>query len=124
MNDNLLLKDLRQRIVHQFIDLIILEKLKAAKTPKSGRYLINYVYRTFGVSVDDGLIFSLLLVMERKGWIRGRSKEVRGRIRRMFKVTTAGKEHLKDYLCYRDEVITFMKVLLGERPSQLSRQLS
>jgi len=124
MNDNPLLKDLRQRLVHQFIDFIILEKLKEAKTPKSGRYLINHIYHTFGVSVDDGLIFSLLLVMERKGWIRGRSKEVRGRIRRMFKVTTAGKEHLKDYLCYRDEVITFMKVLLGERPSQLSRQLS
>ncbi len=120
MTDEPLLKDLRYRLVCQFLDFLILGKLKESSKPKSGRYLINYIYDTFEVSVDDGLMFSLLLMMERKGWIHGRSKEAHGRINRFFRLTEAGEKRLHCYLECKEDVINFMKVLLEGRTIPIS----
>ncbi len=114
MIDNALLEDLRQRIIYQFADFLILEELKTAVKPKSGRHLINHINRTFEVSIDDGLVFSLLLMMERKGLIRGHSKETHGRTRRFYKITETGKNLLANYLNCRDDIISFMRILLRQ----------
>ncbi|MCW4018013.1 MAG: helix-turn-helix transcriptional regulator [Candidatus Bathyarchaeota archaeon] len=121
MTDEILQKELRQRLVNQFLDFIILEKLKTSNNPISGRRIINKINDMFSVTVDDGIVFSVLLIMERKNWIRGKSKEVHGRTRRIYKLTITGEQRLNSYIECREEIINFMKILLEARIREISQ---
>jgi len=107
-----LLKELRERTIYHFLDILILEALNDSSNYRSGRDLTNFIHKRFGVLIDAGLIYSVLLAMERKDLIRGFNKEVlEKRIKRFYELTENGKE-LSEYLVKnREDVINFMKLV-------------
>jgi len=110
-----LLKELRERTVHQFLDIMILEALHDSSNPMSGCELVNLIHKRFGVTIDSGMIFSLFVAMERKGLIHGFSKEVmEKRTRRFYVLTETGKEISEDLLNDRQEIINFVKLMFKE----------
>ncbi len=111
MPDNNAVADIRQRVIHQFLDILILDKLLVAEHPKSKRFLQNYIFDVSGVLVDDGFVFPLLGLLEKKGFIKGHSREVHGRIKRFYKITDEGVYIVKQYQeCY-EETVMFIKTL-------------
>lgn len=112
MSNKQLLKELRERAIHQFLDVIILEALNDTSSPRSGRELVNLIKKKFGITIDSGMIYSLLLAMERKELIRGFNKIiVEKRINRFYKLTENGKELSENLIDNREDVINFMKLL-------------
>jgi hypothetical protein len=65
MKNNISL-ELRQRLVYQFLDFIVLQKLSVSEKPKSGRTLINSIFDSFGFLAEDGYFYSLLGMNGRK----------------------------------------------------------
>jgi len=107
-----LLKELRERTIYHFLDILILEALNDSSNLKSGRDLVNSIHKRFGVTIDSGMIFSLLLAMERKDLIRGFNKEIlEKRIKRFYELTENGKELAEGLMKNREDVINFMKLV-------------
>ena len=112
MSDEELLGELRERVIHYFLDVLILDALNDSRNPISGRDLINFIHKRFGVLIDSGIIYSMLLAMERKDLIRGFSKEVlEKRTRRFYELSETGKKVSEDLMNNGQEIINFMKLL-------------
>jgi DNA-binding PadR family transcriptional regulator len=107
-----LLKELRERTIHQFLDIIVLEALHDSSNPISGRELANLIHKKFGILIDSGIIHSILFAMERKNLIRGFNKEIlEKRINRFYKLTESGKELSEELMNNRQDIINFIKLL-------------
>ena len=76
MVDENLLKELRERMVNQFLDLLILLFLNKPNSPETASNMFKLCKDMFGVEIDSDSMYRLLLVLEKKGLIQGSNKEV------------------------------------------------
>jgi len=100
-------RELHERLVRSFMDLIILREL--GKGEALGGYdVISLINKRFHVLISPGTVYSLLYSMERKGLIKD---ELKGR-GRVFKLTEKGREKLENIQKNSDKIILFIKSIL------------
>ncbi|MFQ6096001.1 MAG: PadR family transcriptional regulator [Candidatus Bathyarchaeia archaeon] len=65
------LRHVRYEIIKDFLDFLILSKLKEA--PCSGYDIMNHFRKVYGVLLSSGHVYSLLYRLESLGFVSGRS---------------------------------------------------
>ncbi len=98
-------KKLFEKIVKDFLDLIILAKLHEEPAGLSGYDLISYIQVRYGFLISSGTVYSLLYTLERYRLIEGLWFERK----RVYKLTPKGNGVFVAALASQDKV----KGLLG-----------
>lgn len=83
------LQEVKARIIKDFIDVIILNRLRVV--PSSGYDLIQYIYRKSSIFLSPGTVYSTLYSMERKGLVEGRSASKK----RIYHITSKGLAYIE-----------------------------
>jgi len=100
------LKKMHERIIKNFMDIIILAELKGG--PLSGYDVISFIHNKFHLLVSSGTVYSLLYSLERNGLIEGTWNERK----RVYKLTEKGKKTIETVLSANDKIKNFVTALL------------
>ena len=100
------LKKMHERIIKNFMDIIILAELKNG--PLSGYDVISFIHNKFHLLVSSGTVYSLLYSLERNSLIEGTWNERK----RVYKLTDKGIKTIDTILCANDKIKNFITVLL------------
>lgn len=100
--------EMRERIIKELLDILILGSLNESASPMSGYDVISLVHKKFGVLLSSGTVYSLIYAMEREGLIRGMWE----RRKRVYKLTEKGKEIIQTVQQRKDEIVRLVKRLL------------
>jgi DNA-binding PadR family transcriptional regulator len=106
MENSTFCKNMRRRIVRNFLDVLVLAELR--KRPLCGYDVITFVHDRFRLLVSSGTIYSVLYSLERKGLISG----VQMYRRRVYKLTEEGEKTIKRMTSANDETQYFVLKLL------------
>lgn len=98
-----LLEDMQRRIIKNFLDTIILAKLKNS-SPLSGYDIIEFIYKKFGILISSGTVYAVLYSMERKGLIKGERTEGK----RIYVLTGQGTGAIDAILESKEEIQRFI----------------
>jgi DNA-binding PadR family transcriptional regulator len=101
-----ILKKMHERIIKNFMDLIILAELRNG--PMSGYDVISFIHSKFHLLVSSGTVYSLLYSLERNGLIEGTWNERK----RVYKLTEKGKKTIEIILSANDKIKSFITSLL------------
>ena len=102
------IEQIRERIIKELLDLLILGSLSKSRSPMGGYDVILFIHRKFHVLVSSGTVYSLIYRMEREGLIRG----MRERRKRVYVLTEKGKETVAAVLDKRNGIINLVQKLL------------
>jgi DNA-binding PadR family transcriptional regulator len=100
------LKEMHERIIKNFMDIIILARLKTG--PLSGYDVISFIHNKFHLLVSSGTVYSLLYSLERNGLIAGTWNERK----RVYKLTEKGEETIETILGAYGKIKDFITSLL------------
>ena len=100
------LKKMHERIIKNFMDIIILAELR--NSPMSGYDVIAFIHNKFRLLVSSGTVYSLLYSLERNGLIQGRWNERK----RVYTLTPKGEKTIKTILSANDQIKSFITNLL------------
>ena len=104
--ENKFVKQIRSRIVKNFLDTIFLAELKKNQ-PQSAYALMNLVHRKFGFLISAGTVYALLYSMERKELVIGELSENK----RIYRLTPKGKETIDIILKTKEEIFQYAKTV-------------
>ena len=104
--ENRFVKQMRRRIVKNFLDTIFLAELKKTQ-PQSAYALMNKVHRKFGFLISAGTIYALLYSMERKELVTGEQTENK----RIYRLTEKGNETINVILNTKEELFQYAKTV-------------
>lgn len=97
-----ILRDIHERIIKNFMDIIILAELRNG--PISGYDVISLIHNKFNLLVSSGTVYSLLYSLERNGLIQGTWDERK----RVYKLTDKGAKTIETILNSNDKVKNFV----------------
>lgn len=86
---------LERRFIKNFLDLLILQLVETQ--PTWGYQIIKETEARYGVKLRHGALYPLLNVLEKKGFILSKKNLHKGRIRKVYEITSRGKELLQAY---------------------------
>jgi len=101
-----ILKKMHERIIKNFMDIIILSELRNA--PMSGYDVISFIHNKFRLLVSSGTVYSLLYSLERNGLIEGNWNERK----RVYRLTEKGTKTIETILSANDKIKNFITSLL------------
>jgi DNA-binding PadR family transcriptional regulator len=101
-----ILKKMHERIIKNFMDIIILAELRAG--PLSGYDVISFIHNKFHLLVSSGTVYSLLYSLERNALIEGTWSERK----RVYKLTEKGEKTIDTILSANDKIKNFITGLL------------
>lgn len=101
-----ILKKMHERIIKNFMDIIILAELKNGAL--SGYDVISFIHNRFHLLVSSGTVYSLLYSLERNGLIEGTWNERK----RVYKLTEKGQKTIETVLNANDKIKNFITSLL------------
>jgi len=101
-----ILKKMHERIIKNFMDIIILAELKDG--PLSGYDVISLIHNRFHLLVSSGTVYSLLYSLERNGLIEGTWNERK----RVYKLTEKGIKTIETVMGANDKLKSFVTSLL------------
>lgn len=104
----LLLEKLKEKIIKNFLDVLILARLKKTGLPISGYDVIHFIHQEFDVLLSSGTVYTLLYSIEREDLIRG---VWRGR-KRVYTLTEKGSKNIRIVLNEDHEILGLVKRLL------------
>jgi len=87
--------ELELRFVKDFLDLLILQLIKAQ--PTWGYKIIKKTEAQYGVKLRHGALYPMLSTLETKGLIKSQKQLKKGRIRKIYEITPEGKKLLQAY---------------------------
>jgi DNA-binding PadR family transcriptional regulator len=117
------LKELRVRLVHQFLDIIILLFLTKPSKAKYPTGISIFCESMFGVKINPDSLYGLLLTLERKGLIKGETKQIiESRTIRTYTLTENGQKLIEDFLKTHEEMMTFIRYMFENQEEHPSRQ--
>ena len=96
-----ILKKVHERIIKNFMGIIILAEL--INRPMSGYDVISFVHNKFRLLVSSGIVYSLLYLLERNGFITGTWNERK----RVYKHTEKGMKTIEIMLTANDQIKSF-----------------
>ncbi|MCS7115451.1 MAG: PadR family transcriptional regulator [Candidatus Bathyarchaeota archaeon] len=105
------LRDIHERIIKSFMDIIILAELRNG--PISGYDVISLIHNKFNLLVSSGTVYSLLYSLERNGLIQGTWDERK----RVYKLTDKGAKTIETILNANDKIKNFVTSLLKISPN-------
>jgi DNA-binding PadR family transcriptional regulator len=97
---------IKERSIKAFLDLAIICAL--TNGPMTGYELNIYFVEKFKILVGPSIIYSKLLIMERKGWI----KSTQNRTARRYTLTSQGQEIANDLNNLAQEIQEYTKLFL------------
>jgi len=104
--ENKCIKQMRRRIVKNFLDTIFLAELKRTQ-PQSAYALMNLVHRKFGFLISAGTVYALLYSMERKDLVIGEVIENK----RIYRLTQKGNETINIIINAKKEFFQYAKTV-------------
>ncbi|KON34195.1 MAG: hypothetical protein AC479_01755 [miscellaneous Crenarchaeota group-6 archaeon AD8-1] len=104
--ENKFVRQIRRRLVKNFLDTIFLSELKKNQ-PQSAYALMNLVHRKFGFLISAGTVYALLYSMERKELVKGEISENK----RIYRLTKKGKETIDIILKTKEEILQYAKTV-------------
>ena len=104
--ENKCIKQMRRRIVKNFLDTIFLAELKRTQ-PQSAYALMNLVHRKFGFLISAGTVYALLYSMERKDLVIGELTENK----RIYRLTQKGNETINTIINAKKEFFQYAKTV-------------
>jgi len=87
--------ELKRRFVKDFLDILILELVQTQ--PTWGYKIIKKTESKYGIKLRHGALYPMLNTLETKGFITSRKELEKGRIRKIYEITSEGKKLLKTY---------------------------
>jgi DNA-binding PadR family transcriptional regulator len=102
-----ILREVQERILRDFLDIIILSKLR--KEPKSGYDVLTFVHQRFNILPSSGTVYSTLYLLERNGLIK--AALVQGK--RVYTLTDKGRKTINAVLASSKEIQLFFTTFLG-----------
>jgi DNA-binding PadR family transcriptional regulator len=102
--DGKLFREMQERIVKAFFDIIILAKLRKEHEPMSGYDVITFIHKKFGILVSSGTVYSILYSMERDGLLKGRLSQRK----RVYTVTDKGEKKIKEISGAKEKILGLM----------------
>lgn len=95
------LREMRERIVKCFLDIIILTNLLNQNVPMGGYDVMSFIHKKFDVMLSSGTIYSFLYSLEREGVIKGAYI----RRKKVYMLTEKGKNKIKTILDAKPRVL-------------------
>src|SRR3989304_2745684 len=91
----ILMDKLKHRFAKAFLDLLILQMVKAK--PTWGYDIIKKTETTYKLKLRHGALYPMLNKLKAKGLIKCRRELQKGRVRKIYEITTDGRKFLKAY---------------------------
>jgi len=88
-------KRIVQRITRNFLDILILRLIQAE--PMWGYKILKKTRRLFGIKLRHGALYPLLNTLEAEGYARSEKITKEGRVRKVYQITSKGKQLLDAY---------------------------
>jgi DNA-binding PadR family transcriptional regulator len=96
-------REMHERIVKNFLDVIVLTKLGVGSEALGGYDVIKLVNEKFGILVSTGSVYAVLYSLERDGLIKGRSSR-----KRVYTLTNKGEEKIKTITKMKERILGLM----------------
>lgn len=88
--------ELEHRLVKDFLDILILELVEAQ--PMWGYMIIKKTESQYGVKLRHGALYPMLNSLDARGFIRSKRQLEKGRVRKVYEITSEGRKMLDVYL--------------------------
>ena len=88
-------EELVQRIVRNFLDIHTLRLIQ--KEPLWGYKIIKRMKNLFGMKIRHGALYPLLNSLEENGFLRSTRQTQKGRVRRVYEITSRGIQLIESY---------------------------
>lgn len=88
-------EQLVQRIVRNLLDIHILRLVQTK--PMWGYVIIKRVKSVFGIEIRHGALYPLLNSLEAKGFLRSKRQTRKGRVRKVYEITSKGVQLIESY---------------------------
>ena len=102
------IEEIRQRFARVFLDVLILKLVQIE--PMWGYRIIKETERTFGVKLRHGALYPLLHSLEVKGFLRSRREVKKGRVRKVYDITSKGIQFIDFYHDFLREQLQTLKL--------------
>ena len=97
-----------QRVTRNFLDILILRLIQIE--PMWGYKILKKTKRLFGITIRHGTIYPLLNRLEKDGYVRSQKIGNRGRIRKVYDITTKGTQLVDAYYNFLKEQLSKMDI--------------
>jgi DNA-binding PadR family transcriptional regulator len=101
------LKEMQRNMVKDFLDTIILAKLRNSNS-FCGYDILEYINEKFSCFMSPGTVYAVLYSMERRGLVKGEFAEGK----RVYTLTTQGEETIATLLKLEKEIQAFFSTFL------------
>jgi len=88
-------KEIVQHIFRNLLDIMVLKLVRA--DPMWGYKMIKIVEKKYGIKLRHGALYPLLNNLERKGFLRSKKETKRGRVRKIYEITSKGIQLMDAY---------------------------
>ena len=96
-------EELVQRIIRSFLDIHILRFIQTE--PMWGYLIIKRMETLFGIKIRHGALYPLLNSLEANGFLRSKKQTQRGRVRKVYEITSKGIQLVESYYdCLREQL--------------------
>lgn len=96
-------KEIVRRIIKNLLDIQLLRMVKAQ--PLWGYKIKKKVETNFQVKLRHGALYPMLNFLEQKGFLTSHKQTKGGRARKVYTITTNGKEYLQSYYAVLEKQI-------------------
>jgi len=96
-------KEIVRRIIKNLLDIQLLRMVKAQ--PLWGYKIKKKVETNFQVKLRHGALYPMLNSLEQKGFLTSHKQTKGGRARKVYTITTNGKEYLQSYYAVLEKQI-------------------
>ena len=88
-------KEIVQHIFRNLLDIMVLKLVRA--DPMWGYKMIKIVEEKYGIKLRHGALYPLLNNLEKKGFLRSKKKTKKGRVRKIYEITSKGIQLVDAY---------------------------
>jgi PadR family transcriptional regulator PadR len=92
-----------ERMFRNFLDIMILKLIRGEAM--WGYKMIKTVQENYGIKLRHGALYPLLNNLEKKGFIESRRHTRKGRVRKVYKITSKGMQFINIYHEFLQEQI-------------------
>jgi len=88
-------KEIVRHIFRNLLDIMVLKLVRA--DPMWGYKMIKIVEKKYGIKLRHGALYPLLNNLERKGFLRSKKETKKGRVRKIYEITSKGIQLVDAY---------------------------
>ncbi len=105
-------EEIVQRIVRNLLDVHILRLIQTE--PMWGYKIMKRIETLFGIKIRHGALYPLLNLLEAKGFLRSMKQTKRGRMRKVYEITSKGVGFIESYYASLREQLQKIDIQAGE----------